>query len=230
MASSRPRPRPRIVDGNEEAPEIPAATAPLAPAVPLSNACRTPSRYSLRFLSSAATRRSLLVGKYPSKTCQVMARTSDGTPDHAKSLRSERDTVLACNIFLNLLILAVRDACSSICFAVAFAGMEACVIRWREFAGSRSISWYWGRSIFPSTFFAVGYVGIPLSSAMSPLSIPRHAKDPDTVLALLPPASFAFDGCFRLPFLRMFAILGRPNSSSSSSNMSPSCSSSSSQS
>ena len=159
-----------------------------------------------------------------------MARTSDGTPDHARSRRSESETVLACNIRLNLFIRAVRDDCSSICFAVALSGMEVCVMRWSEFAGSRSISWYCGRSILPSTFFAVGYVGIPRSSAISPLSIPRHANEPEPLFGMLPPASFADGGCFRLPFLRIFAILGRPNSSSSSSNMSPSSTSSSSQS
>src|SRR5688572_837979 len=94
MASSNPRPRPLFAEGRDEAPATPAETAAELPEVPRSKACRTPSKYSLRFLSKVATRRSLLVGRYPSKTCHVMALTSEGTPDQAVARSSVRDMVL----------------------------------------------------------------------------------------------------------------------------------------
>lgn len=86
----------------------------------------------------------------------------------------------------------------------------------------------------PSVFFAVGYVGIPRSSEMSPVSklhsfarlvppdAPFRADEP------IPPGSVFFSGNCLLLLRRMLAMLGNPNSSSSSSNVISSSSSTSS--
>ena len=224
IASSRPRPLPPFAYGEEPTPAIPASTGPALPAVPRSNACRTPSRYSFRFRSSVATLRSLLVGRYPSRICQDMARTSEGRPDHAEFLSSASEIEEACRILLNLLMRVIRAECASRFLDVALAGTGAWLMRCREFAGSRRMSLYCGRRILPSVvLLAEGYVGMARASATSPLS---NAHAASVLVAwfpfcrlgrLEPPGSLPFLFDNRLPFLRVEAMLGSPNSSSSSS-------------
>ena len=65
-----------------------------------------------------------------------MARTSSGTPDHAKFLRSVRGTVLVCRRRLNLLILVMRLEYVSFSFGVASLGGGLWLMRFNELAGS----------------------------------------------------------------------------------------------
>lgn len=54
----------------------------------------------------------------------MTARTSSGTPDHAKALSSGNDTDDACRSFLNLLILVILELIASASFDVAPLGIE----------------------------------------------------------------------------------------------------------
>jgi len=89
------------------------------------------------------------------------------------------------------------------------------------------MSLYCGRKILPSIAFADGYEGIARTSATSPLSIAHVARLPGALLPFLNsgralPASLPFLFAIRWSFRRMEDMLGKPNSSSSSSY--PSCS------
>lgn len=134
IASSSPLPPPRFGVEDDDKPRLVAAA--LDPAGPRSKACRTPSKYSFRFLSNVDTRRSLFVGKYPSSNCHVIALTSSGIPDQAKSRSSGRETVLDCRMRLNLLMRVIRAECASICLEEASDWGGEWLIRFREFAGS----------------------------------------------------------------------------------------------
>lgn len=150
-----------------------------------------------------------------------MARTSSGKPDQAESRSSVKDMELACSMRLNLLMRLIRAECSSTSFGEALSGTGGWLIRCKELAGSRRISLYCGLRIFPSALFAEGYEGKSLSSAMSPLSLRVHegvkaGVRVDIVGTLEDESDLALAFCF-WPLLRMLAILGKPNSSSSSS-------------
>lgn len=199
-------------------------------------------------------RRSLFVGRYPSRSCQVIGRTSSGTPDHARSRNSVRDTVLACRMRLNLLMRVMRLECISLSFGDALVGGDVWLMRFNAFAGSiiprqcdpvrviitsvngepRRISLYCGRRILPSPLRAVGYMGPPRSSAISELLarclLAAANPNPREVgFAPVAPPESRFLGLNAAAFfLRMLARLGRPNSSSSSSYTISSSSSSSS--
>lgn len=173
-----------------------------------------------------------------------MARTSLGSPDHALFRSSAMFIDEAWRIFLNLFMRVIRAECASTSFADAPAGTGGCDMRCRLLAGSRNMSLYCGRKIFwPSVLrFMVGYAGIARTSDTSPLSSAGAYEDAEVtlpfreafgygVLLSLPNPLMTLDSLVFLedaflPFLRIDAMLGSPNSSSSSSkpNVSPSSS------